>query len=187
VSSIRRADLRATGSAGPAKSLQERRGFFSKNRIEALVLSGAWRELQLFAGRSCASNVASRGGTPPRNAGIQARITTGSLCSVGGGDHSIKHYRLLNVDPVIVIRAGSTTGTARHFGAATGASSDPSTPNAFPAFASGEAEQAHSRPSGMRLSRAATDTSQPGQIGPRWHAPRAAASEQRLTGLLATS
>jgi hypothetical protein len=31
-------------------------------------------------------NVASRGGTPRRDAGIQARITTGSGCWVGGGD-----------------------------------------------------------------------------------------------------
>jgi hypothetical protein len=59
---------------------------FSESGIEALIRSGGKRRQQRFAGSTRASNAASRWGTPRRDAGIQARITTGSLCWVGGGD-----------------------------------------------------------------------------------------------------
>jgi len=59
--------------------------FFSESGVQAVVRPVGKRRLQCCAGRPRGASVASRGGTPRRDAGIQARITTGSVCWVGGG------------------------------------------------------------------------------------------------------
>ena len=58
--------------------------------VERLVRPVGWRGPQRCAGRIHASNVASGRVFPRRDAGIQARITPGSHCSVGEGTRSIK-------------------------------------------------------------------------------------------------